>query len=417
MEHFDCVVIGGGMVGAASALSLAQLGLRVAVVEQRTPEQYHQEQPFDLRVSAISLASEQLLSQLGAWFQIEQWRCCPYKRLAVWEDESAYTEFNAKEIKQTHLGHIVENRLIQLSLLEQLKVEKNIVLYCPESIVSLEQPQTGKAIVTLEKRTLETKLIIGADGANSNVRQMANIGITGWDYQQSAMLINVETELSQQDITWQQYLPNGPVAFLPLQAFVNSESHNIQENNTVRSESTACFPGRASLVWYDTRDEIKRLSALSNAQLTQAVLNHFPKRLGKVNVISQGAFGLTRRHANTYQNKQVVLLGDAAHTINPMAGQGVNLGFKDVKALRDVIADAIGHDECWYDTSVLSRYEKLRRHDNLLMMSTMDALYAGFKHPSPVVKVARNLALHALNKVPFINTTIKSKALAYACGI
>ena len=139
--------------------------------------------------------------------------------------------------------------------------------------------------------------------------------------------------------------------------------------------------------------------------------------MGDIKVLGKGDFSLTRRHANTYQNKQVLLLGDAAHTINPMAGQGVNLGFKDVIALQHVIATAIGNGEVWHDESVLARYEQVRRKENLLMMSTMDALYAGFSHPSPIIKVARNLALLAVNKVPFLNSTIKNKALAYACGL
>lgn len=397
MEHFDCVVVGGGMVGAASALTLAQLGLQVALVERFSPEEFSTEQALDLRVSAISLASQNLLSQVGAWQQIKQWRTCPYKRLGVWEHESAYTEFNADDIEQTHLGHIVENRLIQLALWQQVKAMSNIRTFCPESVIALQQDPT-KATLTLTNTTLTANLVIGADGAQSKVREMSTIGLTGWDYQQSAMLINIETSMCQQDITWQQFFPTGPVAFLPL-------------------PGQSPLGGYASLVWYHQRDEITRLASLSNSQLQQEVLNYFPKRLGGIKVLAKGSFSLTRRHAHTYQNKHVLLLGDAAHTINPMAGQGVNLGFKDVLALQHVIAGAIGNGEVWHDESVLARYEKIRRKENLLMMSTMDALYASFSHPSPLVKAARNMALLAVNKVPFLNSTIKNKALAYACGL
>ena len=150
------------------------------------------------------------------------------------------------------------------------------------------------------------------------------------------------------------------------------------------------------------------MSALSNQQLQQEILQHFPQRLGNIKVIEKGAFPLTRRHANTYQKGRVLLLGDAAHTINPMAGQGVNLGFKDVKALQTVIASAIGNGECWHKPDILSRYETMRRKDNLMMMSTMDALYASFSHPSPAIKFMRNLGLSVASKVPFL----KNKALA-----
>jgi 2-octaprenyl-3-methyl-6-methoxy-1,4-benzoquinol hydroxylase len=415
MKNFDCVIVGGGMVGAASALALAQLGLRVALVEQFEPEPYSSEQNLDLRVSAISLASQHLLEQLGAWFQVTQWRACPYKRLGVWEKAYAYTEFNADDIEQKHLGHIVENRVLQLALWQEIETQTNIDLFCPHQLVNLSQDSSQASLplnntTSLKETDITAKLVIAADGANSQVRQMADIGLTAWDYQQSAMLINVKTKMPQQDITWQKFFPTGPVAFLPL------TREPLNQYSSVK-DSTAEQGGYGSLVWYHQRDEIKRLSALSNQQLQQEVINFFPKRLGAIEVLAKGAFPLTRRHANSYQNKRILLLGDAAHTINPMAGQGVNLGFKDVKALQTVIACAISNGECWHNVEVLSRYETMRRKDNLLMMSTMDALYHSFSHPSSIVKTVRNMSLLAINKVPFINTRVKNKALAYACGI
>ena len=420
MKHFDCVVVGGGMVGAASALTLAQLGLRVALVEQSEPEPYSPEQNSDLRVSAISLASQHLLEQVDAWSQVTHWRACPYKRLGVWEQSYAYTEFNADDIEQKQLGHIVENRLLQLALWKKVNTHINIDLFCPYNLVNLSQEEsqvnlTLKNITSSTETTITTTLVIAADGANSQVRKMVDIGLTAWDYQQSAMLINVKTENPQQDITWQKFISTGPIAFLPLTRSPLAKVTLSEEN--LSKENTAEQGGYASLVWYHQRDEIKRLSALSNQQLQQEIMTVFPKRLGKVEVLAKGAFPLTRRHANSYQSQRVLLLGDAAHTINPMAGQGVNLGFKDVKALQTVIASAIGHGECWHDVDVLGRYETMRRKDNLLMMSTMDALYHSFSHPSPIVKTLRNVSLFAINKVPFINTVVKNKALAYACGI
>jgi 2-octaprenyl-3-methyl-6-methoxy-1,4-benzoquinol hydroxylase len=388
MNQFDCVVVGGGMVGAASALSLAELGLKIAIIEKSAPKDFTPEQAFDLRVSAISIASEQLLKQLDVWQQLQQWRMCPYERLGVWESEQSYTEFNATDIKQTHLGHIIENRLIQLTLWQKLQQHSNITLLCPETLMSIEQSTTDVEL-TLSTSIIKAKVVIGADGANSYVRKLMNIGTTGWDYAQSAMLINVKTEKVQQNITWQQFLPSGPLAMLPM-------------------------PGNyASLVWYHDKDEIKRLSALSDRHLTQEIMQHFPERLGKVDVINKAAFPLTRRHANQYQKGRVLLIGDAAHTINPMAGQGVNLGFKDVKALQHVIAKAIGNGESWHEPQVLRRYQQQRRTDNLLMMTTMDALYLSFSHISPLAKLARNAGLMMVDKLP----NIKNKALAYACGI
>ena len=394
MKNFDCVVVGGGMVGAASALSLAQLGLTVAIVEQNIPTKYSPEQNFDFRVSAISLASENLLAQLGAWRQIEAWRHCPYQRLGVWEHDFTHTEFNAQDIGQSHLGHIVENRLLQLSLWQEIEQHSNVTLYTPNTLQEIHQKIEQVELTLLSQEKISAKLLIAADGAHSKVRQLVGIGVTGWDYQQSAMLINVETQAPQENITWQQFFETGPVAMLPL-------------------PGKSQLGGNASLVWYHNRDEIKRLSSLKNSQLEKEIITAFPKRLGKIKVIDKAAFPLTRRHANQYQKNRVLLLGDAAHSINPMAGQGVNLGFKDVKVLSSVIASAISTGECWHEQQVLTQYEKLRRKDNLLMMSTMDALYGVFSHPSLLVKAVRSAGLIIANKVPYL----KNKALAYACGV
>ena len=394
MKNVDCVVVGGGMIGASSALSLANLGLKVAIVEAYEPETFDDKQPFDLRVSAISIASQQLLEQLNCWDFLSKQRICPYSKLGVWETELSYTEFDASKIEEPLLGHIIENRLIQLSLWQQLSVHSNISIYCPNTIINFTQSDDEIVIELDENITLYSKLLLAADGAHSKVKELACIGSTGWDYAQSAMLINVETQLKQQDITWQKFNEKGPVAMLPL-------------------KGDSSLGGCASLVWYHQKDEIKRLMSLSHSQLALEISNTFPKRLGKIKVVEKGAFPLTRRHANTYQNKRVLLLGDAAHTINPMAGQGVNIGFKDVKALKHVIASAIGNNECWHNPLILSRYEKARRKDNLVMMSTMDALYGVFSHPSIFTKVIRNAGLFIAQNTPIL----KKKALAYACGI
>lgn len=388
MQKFDCAVVGAGMVGATTALALADLGLTVVLIDKQAPAAYSPEQRYDLRVSAISLASEQLLRQLNIWPALSAWRLCPYKRLGVWEMAQAYTEFNADEINQSHLGHIVENRLLQLAAWQQIEQQKNITLLCPENISALTEQEHG-VVLSLSSEAIFAKFVVAADGANSQIRQMAGIGITGWDYQQSAMLIHVETELPQQDITWQQFFTTGPVAMLPLTG-----------NN-------------ASLVWYHSNDEIKRLSALSNHQLTNEIMQHFPNKLGAVKVIDKASFPLTRRHANQYVKKHIVLLGDAAHTINPLAGQGVNLGFKDVKALQLALAETKGEFLADNLAKALTVYEKSRRTDNLLMMSTMDVLYHSFSHHSPLMKGIRNLAIFAAGKTPLL----KTKALAYACGL
>ena len=388
MNKFDVIIVGGGMTGMASCLALANLGLKVAVIERKAPLAFDVSQPYDLRVSAISLGSEKYLKSLNVWPTILQSRLCPYSRLGVWELAQAYTEFNAQSINEHHLGHIIENRLIQLALWQQAEQHNNVSLFVGEEVSQLEQlPEYAK--LTLGNQQLSAPLCVGADGANSWVRKQANIGCTGWNYKQSAMLINVKTDSPQQDITWQQFTPSGPLAMLPL-------SGNF-----------------ASLVWYQSKEKIAALGQLSERELTAEIANVFPEKLGRIEVIAKGTFPLTRQHANSYVKNRVLLLGDAAHSINPLAGQGVNLGFKDVNTLQQVIASAIGEGKCWHIGEILKQYENIRRKDNLLMMSAMDALYGMFSNDLPLLKGIRNLGLFVANRTP----VLKEKALAYACGI
>ncbi|PHQ73318.1 MAG: 2-octaprenyl-3-methyl-6-methoxy-1,4-benzoquinol hydroxylase [Shewanella sp.] len=386
----DVVILGGGMIGAATAIGLAQLGLSVTVIEAFRPEAYSSEQAIDLRVSAISLATETLLERLGALDRLTQMRRAPYLGLETWELEGCITRFHADAIGVSHLGHIVENRLIQLALWEQFESLDNLELLCPRSLDSFSRSENGVCVTLDDGQRLDAKLLVGADGANSRVRTWAGIGLTGWDYAQSAMLINIETAIEQQDVTWQQFTPKGPRSLLPL-------------------------PGNnASLVWYDDASRIAQLSTLSNAALAQQIKMHFPERLDRqFEVLNKGSFKLTRRHAQSYFADNLVILGDAAHTINPLAGQGVNIGFKDVDALMSVISDKLSQQEAWWSNAALSEYQNRRYRDNQLMMSAMDLFYAGFSNDLLPLKVLRNAALKLAN----IDSPIKKQVLKYAMGL
>lgn len=386
MEQFDVVVAGGGMVGAATAIGLAQQGLSVAVLEGVQPAPFEASQPMDLRVSAISPHSVSLLERLGAWEAVTAMRLCPYKRLETWEHPECRTRFNAEQMHLDRLGYIVENRVIQLALWQQFELYPNLTVKCPSRMVSATDSDNGQTIVLEDGSQIQATLLVGADGANSKVRQQAGIGITAWDYRQHCMLINVETALPQQDITWQMFTPHGPRSFLPL-------------------------PGhQASLVWYDSPSRIQQLSALSQEQLEGQIKAHFPAELGEFKVLNHGRFPLTRRHAQTYYKPGVVLLGDAAHTINPLAGQGVNLGFKDVDVLLHEIEKA-GQD--WPQQRVLKAYERRRRPDNLLMQSGMDFFYTTFSNDLLPVKFLRNAGLKLAEQAG----PIKQKVLKYAMGM
>ncbi len=386
MKQFDIIVVGGGMVGAATALGLAKQGKRVAMVELAAPAPFDPEQPMDLRVSAISPASVALLKSLKVWDSVLGMRLCPYRRLETWEHPECRIRFSADSMDLSELGFIVENRVLQLALWQACEAQENLEVLCPANILAILPDSQGHAVELDDGTMLHGRWLVGADGANSRVRDYAKIGVTAWDYRQHCMLVNVKTELPQQDITWQWFTPDGPRSFLPL-------------------------PGhQGSLVWYDSPSRIKQLCAMSPQSLRIEILQHFPKELGDIEVIRQGAFPLTRRHAQRYFNNGVVVLGDAAHTINPLAGQGVNLGFKDVDALLDVVADA-GIE--WLSDDVLAAYERKRKPDNLIMQTGMDVFYGGFSNEIAPLKLLRNVGLKlAENSGP-----IKTQVLKYAMGL
>mgnify|MGYP003632866456 CR=1 FL=1 len=391
---FDFCVVGGGMVGSATALGLAKLGFKVAIIEPCMPVPFDPEQPPDMRVSAISLTSETLLQDLGVWDKIKNMRLCPYKRLSVWDKPSCRTDFDCGAIKQPHLGHIVENRLVQLGLHAVIATDSKVVFY--ENLKVTDITSTDVANITLEDgQIIQANILIGADGGHSAVRDAANIGVQGWQYAQQALGIQIKTYEGQQDITWQQFTPDGPMAFLPL------------------------YDGFASLVWYHNAADIRHLKSLSKGKLKQHILQHFPADLVDFEVLDVASFPLTRMHANQYFKGNTVVIGDAAHTINPLAGQGVNLGFKDVAVLLSVINDALTtHDHSAvlqqsHYCDWLKKYEVARRRDNLVMMSAMDLLYSTFSNSNMPLTLLRNLGLKLANHAG----PIKNNAMKYAMGL
>ena len=384
MKEYDYTIVGGGMVGAATAIGLSKLGYQVAVIEHKAPASFDDSQPMDIRVSAISQSSVDLLEALGAWQYIKEMRVCPYKRLETWEHPECRTRFHSDALELEQLGFIVENRLIQLGLWQMFSIYENLTVITPAKIADLEFFNDHNELTLENGDKIRAKWIVGADGANSYVRQKAKIGITAWDYRQHCMLINIETAEAQQDITWQWFTPSGPRSFLPLHG------------------------NKGSLVWYDSPSRIKQLSAMSSIQLEKEIKAYFPQELGEFTVEQSGSFPLTRRHAQKYVDHRCVLLGDAAHTINPLAGQGVNLGFKDVKVLLEEI-ETKGVET---DKALLS-YQSKRKIDNLAMQSSMDLFYTLFSNSLPPVKFLRNVGL----KLADSSGALKTQALKYALGL
>ncbi|MGR9071587.1 MAG: FAD-dependent monooxygenase [Gammaproteobacteria bacterium] len=388
-NHYDVIIIGGGMVGAAVGCGLGGSQLKAAVVEQVRPEDYSPEQPHDLRVSALSIASKKILETVGAWSGVTSRRMCPYRRMRVWET-AGDTEFRSEDIKQPELGYIVENRVTQLALLDRLEAFDNVDLLCPATIRKIDYSPDGSKVELGDGRVLSGRLLVAADGGGSRVRQTVGVGVTSWDYRQHALVIYIETDYGQQDITWQRFVESGPQAFLPL-------------------------PGHyGSIVWYNSPDEVRRLKALSYDELLAELTKTFPDCLGKVNaVLGTAAFPLKRQHAQEYVKPGAALVGDAAHMINPLAGQGVNIGLLDAAALSQVLIEARNKGQDIGSLTVLKRYEKMRRNENLKMMTIMDAFYRVFSNRNLPLKFLRNFGLGIAERI----TPAKNKVMRYAMGL
>ena len=395
----DFCINGGGMVGAALALGLAQQQFKVAVIEPYLPAPFNAETGPDLRVSAISEASVTLLKALGAWEHIAAKRVKPYTGLSVWDDPAHRTDFTAQSIDMPQLGFFVENRLLQLGCHHALKQFDNVELITGQTVQDIQLTNTAKVSLS-NGRTIEASWLVGADGANSQVRKAAGIGTTGWQYAQQAMGITIKMENAVEPVTWQQFTSSGPKAFLPM------------------------FDNFASLVWYDSPDELKRIKSLKANQLESEILKTFPDELTRngnsFSVIDKAIFPLTRAHANHYVKGCCALVGDAAHTINPLAGQGVNLGFKDVEAFLSVSSNlktnSTANDlltDGAFSQRLISNYEKPRKRDNLVMMTAMDGFYTLFSNDVAPIKWIRNQLLSVAQRIE----PAKQEVLKYAIGL
>jgi len=391
-QHADILIIGGGMVGAALACLLAQQGFEVHVVEGHAPKPFAAEQALDLRVSAVSLASQNVLEAAGAWAHVLAMRATPFRRMRVWDAAGmGDTRFDSRDIGEPVLGHIVENRILQLALWRAAEGLEGLHWHCPAHVQALNVAADSVHAVLDNGQHIRARLVVGADGARSRVRELANIGVTSWDYDVDALVATIKTHAPQQDITWQRFTPAGPQALLPL-------------------------PGsHASLVWYHSPDEVARLLALDEADFLAELLLSFPRELGDVEaILGRGSFKLTRRHAQVYAKPRLVLAGDAAHTINPLAGQGVNLGFMDVAALVEVLLAARARNQDIGSLHVLQSYERKRRGENLLMQTGMDILHHVFKPSQGARLLLRSAALALAQNVPPLKRMLTRRATGRA---
>lgn len=386
-QVFDVVIIGAGIVGATLAALLAKNKCNIAVVESRKAAVFNPSGDFELRVSAISRASQRALESAGAWSSILDKRAHPYQTMHVWDQGgSGEIRFDACDVGEPDLGCIIENEVIQHSLAEVLDDNPRIKFFCPSQLINLSKVGDSQLVTLDTGEQLKTRLVIGADGPQSPVRELVGLSVTREDYGQKGLVAVVKTEQHHQDIAWQRFLAGGPLAFLPLDK------------------------GYSSIVWSLPADKADRLLTLDETEFKVQLADAFEYKLGVVTELSMRvAFPLVGSHAERYVMQGVALLGDAAHTIHPLAGQGVNLGIKDAVALAGILSPLSTRE--WGSLKRLRQYERARKGDNLVTLKAMEGFKLLFGHHFMAVKQARNTGLNLFNAMPIVKQQIMRRAM------
>ncbi|WP_372986865.1 UbiH/UbiF/VisC/COQ6 family ubiquinone biosynthesis hydroxylase [Marinobacter sp.] len=397
---FDIVIVGGGMIGSALALGLSRQGWQVGLVEGavreallEAPEPASTVDDFEPRVSAISAASQRLLEELGAWSGVTESRHCGYREMIVWDgDGTGRIHFDAAELHARALGTIVENRNIVRALFREL-LASDVTLFDGVRVRSWSRTE---GVELEDGRRLAARLVIGADGANSRLRQWAGMPTHEWDYDQQAIVCTVRTSQSHRYTAWQRFSPSGPLAFLPLL----NESLDDQF---------------CSIVWSQDTSEARRLMALGDDAFRAELERAIEGELGSVTAVSRRfAFPLRQRHAKDYVADGLALVGDAAHTIHPLAGQGANLGYGDVRALLDEMKRAKALGLAVDDQLVLARYQRRRKGENLTMMAAMEGFKQLFARDELPLRWLRNAGMRWLDRLGPVKNRIAAEAMGLA---
>jgi ubiquinone biosynthesis UbiH/UbiF/VisC/COQ6 family hydroxylase len=390
---FDVIIVGAGAVGSAMAALLVARKLsapgRVALIADRFMGPPPADADWDLRVFALSRASERLLKTCAVWATLPPQRVHPYERMCVWDASGepqgqGSLRFDCAEIGEPNLGYIVDGRALQWQCLQAARGAGAVAF---EAEVARIEVDTQVAMTLSDGRELRSQLLIAADGPKSRTRGLLGIETAGHTYHQDALVAHVRTAKSHGNTAWQRFLPTGPLAFLPLP------------------------DGRSSIVWSVVLPEAARLRGLDTAAFNAALTAASGEVLGNCELTTPiASFPLRLQYALEYVHPRAVLLGDAAHVVHPLAGQGLNLGFQDCAALAEVLGQA-GAGAYFGEHSLLRRYERWRRSENLLAAGALDALERLFSNADPFTRGLRAAGLSAVGKAPFLKRRLAQRAL------
>ncbi|MBJ7538908.1 UbiH/UbiF/VisC/COQ6 family ubiquinone biosynthesis hydroxylase [Marinomonas transparens] len=395
-KQYDLIIVGAGMVGALASILFAKSSLRIALVDKHHGDYTLSTPPaYDSRVSAISSQSKSLLEEAGVWQGIAQNRVASYDNMVVWDGlGDGYIDFDAQTTKMPELGHLVENAVLCERLISQARSSTNIDLFFNDGLDSHELDEFGAKVVLSSGLVLEAQAVIAADGAMSKLRTENAFETLEWDYGHSAIVATIEIHQSHENTAWQSFGEEGILAFLPLPS--------VDERHFV------------SIVWSVPPSEAKQLMALDDDTFCQRLHYAMSKRFEVLGVMTaRQSIPLRQRHAKHYVKTGIALIGDAAHTIHPLAGQGANLGFSDVKSLVEVLSKAHKRGESLGAGKVLRRYQRARMLDNIAMAAGMEAFKRLFSTQQPLIVQLRNGGMKRFNQ----NLSLKRKLIARAAGL
>ncbi len=393
MKNVDVVIVGGGIVGLTTALAIrAQTSLTVAIIESQ-PLNTISAQPH-IRVSAINAASQQLLTNLGVWPEITDSRLQAYQKMHVWDKAGfGHIDFTQQDLpsnanSKQDLGWIVENDVLRNALWQHAENDNGIV-FIEQKLSSLSIGGAEVFLTIDGQMPVSAKLVIAADGANSWVRGQLDMPLSFRDYDHHALVATVQCAQGHQNTAWQVFLETGPLAFLPL--------YNQDQ---------------CSIVWSLPPEAAQRLKQLDNEQFNKEIIAASDGKLGQIQLVSERAtFPLTMRLANDFVKQRVVLIGDAAHTIHPLAGQGVNLGLVDAAALAQTLAQSVQSELDLADPQALGHFSRWRKADASDMILAMESIKQGFALQQKLPKFIRGMGMSLVNNIPAVKQLLIKQAM------